>query len=88
MKTILHIFIIFTATAASAAVAPHSDESMMKGASHVIIGKVIALNSKIQKSKTDSSFFARDRVFKITMSVSKVEKGEAIKPGDERTFEV
>ena len=72
---------------ASAAVAPRSEESMMKGATHVIRGKVVALSSKTQKSKVESTLFARDRIFKVTMILSEVEKGKAIKPGDELTFE-
>ena len=72
---------------ASAAVAPHSEESMMKGATHVIRGKVVALSSKTQKSKVESTLFARDRIFKVTMILSEVEKGKAIKPSDELTFE-
>ena len=72
---------------ASAAVAPHSEESMMKGATHVIRGKVVALSSKTQKSKVESTLFARDRIFKVTIILSEVEKGKAIKPDDELTFE-
>ena len=86
MKTILHIFIIFTALNASAAVAPHSEESMTEGSTHVIRGKVLALSSKTQRKK-NGTLFARDRIFKVTMSVIKVEKGKTIKTGDELIFE-
>ena len=79
--------VALTAFDASAAVAPHSEESMMKGATHVTTGKVVALSSKTQKSKVESTLFARDRIFKVTMILSEVEKGKAIKPGDELTFE-
>ena len=72
---------------ASAAVAPRSEESMMKGATHVIRGKVVALSSKTQKSKVESTLFARDRIFKVTIILREVEKGKAIKQGDELTFE-
>ena len=86
------VFVIFgilslISCGASAAVAPHSEESMMKGATHVVRGKVVALRSKTQKSKVESTLFARDRIFKVTMILSEVEKGKAIKPGDELTFE-
>ena len=72
---------------ASAAVAPHSEESMKKGATLVLMGKVVALNSQTQKSKVERTLFARDRIFKVTVSVSEVEKGEAIPLGEELTFE-
>ena len=67
--------------------APYSEESMTEGATHVIRGKVIALSSKTQKSKADRSLFARDRILKVTMSVNEVEKGKAVKTGDELIFE-
>ncbi|MDC1309971.1 hypothetical protein N8X69_03110, partial [Opitutales bacterium] len=62
MKKILLSLYIFTALTASAAVAPHSEESMAEGATHVISGKVLALSSKTQKSKADRSLFVRDRI--------------------------
>lgn len=73
---------------ASAAVAPHPPEEMMEEATHVVRGKVVALSSKTQKSKVERGLLiARDRVFKITVRVSDVEKGKAIKESDELTFE-
>ena len=73
---------------APAAVAPHSKESMMEEATHVVRGKVVALSSQTQKSKVERGLLiARDRVFKITVRVSDVEKGKAIKESDELTFE-
>ena len=76
-----------TASDISAAVAPHSEESMKKGATLVLKGKVVVLSSQTQKSKVERALFARDRIFKVTVSVSDVEKGEAIQPGEELTFE-
>jgi len=87
MKKILLSLYFLTALTASAAVAPGSEESMTEGATHVIRGKVLALSSKTQKSKADRSLFARDRIFKVTMSVNEVEKGKAVKTGDELIFE-
>jgi hypothetical protein len=76
---------------ASAAVAPHSKESMMEEATHVVRGKVVALSSKTQKSRRRSSrsdfLIARDRIFKITVEVTAVEKGKDVKEGDELTLE-
>ena len=80
-----------TAVDASAAVAPHSKESMMEEATHVVQGKVVALISKTQKSRRRSSrsdfLIARDRIFKITVEVIAVEKGKDVKEGDELSLE-
>ena len=72
---------------ASAAVAPHSVESMKKGATLVLKGEVVAHSSQTQKSKLERTLFASDRVFKVTVSVTEVENGEAIQTGEELTFE-
>ena len=75
----------------SAAVAPHSKESMVEKSTHVVRGKVVALSSKTQKSRRRSSrsdfLIARDRIFKITVKVTALEKGKDVKPGDELSLE-
>ena len=88
----LFIFVgLFALSDAEAAVAPHSEESMMEEATHVVEGKVIALSSKTQKSRRRSSrsdfLIARDRIFKITVEVIAVEKGKDVKEGDELSLE-
>ena len=61
---------------------------MMEEATHVVRGKVIALSSKTQKSKYEKDLLiARDRIFKITLKVTAVEKGKDIKEGDELFLE-
>ena len=81
-------FLALTAVDASAAVAPHSKESMMEEATHVVRGKVVALISKTQKSKVERGLLvARDRIFKITVKISALEKGKGVKEGDELTLE-
>ncbi len=73
---------------ASAAVAPHPPEEMMEEATHVVRGEVVALTSKTQKSKVERGLLiARDRIFKIRLKVTTVEKGKDVKEGDELTFE-
>ncbi|SVD32857.1 uncharacterized protein METZ01_LOCUS385711 [marine metagenome] len=73
---------------ASAAVAPHPPEEMMEEATHVVRGKVVALTSKTQKSKVERGLLiARDRIFKITLELTKVDKGKRVKEGDQLTFE-
>ena len=73
---------------ASAAVAPHPPEEMTEEATHVVRGKVVALTSKTQKSKVERGLLiARDRIFKIRLKVTTVEKGKDVKEGDELTLE-
>jgi len=83
--------VALTAFDVSAAVAPHSKESMMEEATHVVRGKVVALSSKTQKSRRRSSrsdfLIARDRIFKITVEVIAVEKGKDVKECDELSLE-
>jgi len=81
---------LFTLTAfdGSAAVAPRPPEEMMEEATHVVRGKVVALSSKTQKSKIERGpLIARDRIFKITLKLTAVEKGKDVKEGDELTLE-
>ena len=77
---------------APAAVAPRPPEEMMEEATHVVRGKVVALSSKTQNARSEGKsrsdfLIARDRIFKITVKVTAVEKGKGVKEGDELTFE-
>jgi hypothetical protein len=77
---------------ASAAFAPHPPERMMEEATHVVLGKVVARSSKTQKARSEGKsrsdfLIARDRIFKITVKVTALEKGKGVKEGDELTFE-
>lgn len=77
-----------SAQEASGAVPPLPHERMMEVATHVVEGKVIALSSKTQKSKVELDLLiARDRIFEITVRLSKIEKGKSIKSGEELSFE-
>ena len=77
-----------SALEAPAAVPPRPPERMMEEATHVVRGKVVALSSKTQKSKVERGLLvARDRIFKITVEVTAVEKGKDVKEGDELTLE-
>lgn len=79
---------LFALSDADAAVAPYSEESMMEESTHVVQGKVVALSSKTQKSRFGRDLLiARDRIFKITVKVTIVEKGKELKQGNELTFE-
>ena len=73
---------------ASAAVAPYPPEVLMEEATHVVRGEVVALTSKTQKSKVERGLLiARDRIFKITLKLTAVDKGKGAKEGDQLTFE-
>ena len=92
VRSCFRVFLVglfsLTAFDASAAVAPHSNESMMEEAAHVVRGKVVDLSSKTQKSKVERGLLiARDRIFTITLQVTAVEKSTGVKPGEELTFE-
>ena len=84
--------VALTALDVSAAVAPHPPEEMTEEATHVVRGKVVALSSKTQKSRSEGKsrsdfLIARDRIFKITVEVIAVEKGKDVKEGDELSLE-
>ena len=86
--TFLVGLLALSALDAPAAVAPLPPEAMMEEATHVVEGKVIALSSKTQKSRVERDLLiARDRIFKITVKVSDLEKGKGLEQGNELTFE-
>jgi hypothetical protein len=73
---------------ASAAVAPHSEEYMETGSALIVTGEVVSLSSKTQKSKVEMGLLvARDRIYKITITVASLTKGETVKVGDELQFQ-
>ena len=86
--TFLVGLLALSAVDAPAAVAPLPPEAMMEEATHVVEGKVIALSSKTQKSRVERDLLiARDRIFKITVKVTDLEKGKGLEQGNELTFE-
>ena len=86
--TFLVGLLALSALDAPAAVAPLPPEAMMEEATHVVQGKVIALSSKTQKSRVERDLLvARDRIFKITIKVTVLEKGKDVKEGDELSLE-
>ena len=91
-ETLLATFLVgllaLSALDAPAAVAPLPPEAMMEEATHVVQGKVVALSSKTQKSRVERDLLvARDRIFKITVKVTDLEKGKGLEQGNELTFE-
>ena len=87
-NTLFAVFLVGSLALASfdalAAVAPHSEKHMEKEASLIVRGEVLSLISKTQKSKVERGLlFARDRIYKVTIKVSSVEKGSGVNAGDE-----
>lgn len=69
---------------AFAAIAPLSPEQKQAMSSHIVTGKVIAITSKVEKSKVEKAFGVhRDRAFQITILVEAVAKGANISKGDQ-----
>lgn len=63
-----------------AAKEPMSKEALEKEAHFIISGKVMALISKVQKSKVERAFgIHRDRVYTIKLKVASVTKGAGVK---------
>jgi hypothetical protein len=66
------------------AVAPHSQEKMQNDSSSIVIGKVVAVSSKTKKSEIEKNLLiARDRIYKITLKLSSVEKDKVLQVGSE-----
>tara|TARA_A100001037_G_scaffold134219_1_gene121750 strand:+ start:124 stop:609 length:486 start_codon:yes stop_codon:yes gene_type:complete len=91
-KTFFAVFlaglVALTAFDVSAAVAPRPPEAMFEEATHVVRGQVVALSSKTQKSNIERGLLiSRDRIFKIILKVTAVEKGKDVKEGDELILE-
>ena len=71
-----------------AAKEPMSKEALEKEAHFIISGKVMALISKVQKSKVERAFgIHRDRVYTIKLKVESVTKGAGVKAGQEILIE-
>lgn len=92
MKTMLGRFVIaliigcvVSGTVSSpAAKAPVDAVDLEKGATSIVVGTVVDVKSKTEKSKIETGFgIHRDKVFTIKLKVSVVLKGSGLKAGDE-----
>ena len=80
------IGLLFTlgTTSAPAAKAPLSPEKLKESSSHIVSGKVLEVESKVQKSDIERGIgIQRDEVFTIKVLVKTVSKGGTVKVGDE-----
>ena len=61
---------------------------MQNDSSSIVIGKVVAVSSKTKKSEIEKNLLiARDRIYKITLKLSSVEKDKVLQVGSEFIFE-
>ena len=66
-----------------AAIAPLSPEEKQKRSTHIVTGEVVEITSSAKKSEVEKAVgFHRDRIFRITLLVQSVAKGEAVAKGD------
>jgi hypothetical protein len=66
--------------------APISDKEREKQASHIVVGRVVAVSSKIQKSTIETAKgIHRDKVYTMTVVVETKIKGKKVKAGERIT---
>ncbi len=71
-----------------AAKVPMSQKELEKESSHIVLGKVISVTTKVQKAKVERSFgIHRDKVYTIKLKVASVWKGAGVKVGQEILIE-
>jgi hypothetical protein len=71
-----------------AAKVPMSQKELEKESSHIVLGKVISVTTKVQKAKVERSFgIHRDKVYTIKLKVESVSKGAGIKVGQKILIE-
>jgi hypothetical protein len=79
------IFVVIT-NFSKGAKAPISAEEREKQATHIVVGKVLTVEPKIQKSTIETAKgFHRDKVYTMTVVVDTKTKGKGIKAGDRIT---
>jgi hypothetical protein len=73
---------VFTAIAATspAAQAPHSAEDLEKDATHIVSGKVVAVENKTVAARGGIGF--RNTNYEIQIELESVDKGAGVKKGD------
>ena len=76
--------IVFGTVGLQAAKVPMSQKELEKESSHIVSGKVVFVNTKVQKSKVERAFgIHRDRVYTIKLKVASISKGTEVKVGQE-----
>ncbi len=79
--------LVMIASSSWGAKAPISDEEREKQATHIVVGRVLAVTSKIQKSTIETAKgIHRDKVYTMTVAVETKTKGKKVKAGDRITI--
>ena len=80
------LLVVITTTNGLCAKAPIGDKAKKAQATLIIVGRVLAVDSKVQKSAAETAIGVhRDVVYTISVEVSSVSKGEGLKGGDRIT---
>ena len=77
-QMLLTIFVTLAAIHLQAAIAPLSQDKLKKQSELIIVGKVIGLETKVQKSKIEQSFgIHRDRVYNLKIEIERIHKASS-----------
>ncbi len=83
LKFILSIVFITASTFSFAAKIPMTEEKMKNEATHIVVGKVLDVTTKVEKSKYEAGF--EDTIYTITVEVQGIAKGAGPKKGEKIT---
>ena len=77
-QMLLTIFVTLAAIHLQAAIAPLSQDKLEKKSELIIVGKVIGLETKVQKSKIEQSFgIHRDRLYNLEIEIERIHKASS-----------
>tara|TARA_B100001540_G_scaffold56830_1_gene51294 strand:- start:286 stop:741 length:456 start_codon:yes stop_codon:yes gene_type:complete len=77
-QMLLTIFVTLAAIHLQAAIAPLSQDKLKKQSELIIVGKVIGLETKVQKSKIEQSFgIHRDRLYNLEIEIERIHKASS-----------
>ena len=77
-QMLLTIFVTLAAIHLQAAIAPLSQDKLKKQSELIIVGKVIGLETKVQKSEIEQSFgIHRDRVYNLKIEIERIHKASS-----------
>ncbi len=77
-QMLLTIFVTLAAIHLQAAIAPLSQDKLEKKSELIIVGKVVGLETKVQKSKIEQSFgIHRDRLYNFEIEIERIHKASS-----------
>ena len=78
------LFVIVSVPSSWGAKAPIPDEEREKQATHIVVGKVLAVTFKIQESTVETAKGVhRDKIYTMTVAVDAKTKGKDVEAGDQ-----